>query len=86
MTGRLGEPATLGDADGLWDAVRVAQYLKASRSWVYQQSEAGILPSLRIVGLLRFDPSVIKAFARGESGRSGKVIPLTRRGPKIDQG
>jgi excisionase family DNA binding protein len=49
---------------GLWDARDVASYLKASRSWVYHQAEAGQLPSLRIGGLLRFDPEVIKRLVR----------------------
>jgi excisionase family DNA binding protein len=48
----------------LWDARDVASYLKASRSWVYHQAEAGQLPSMRIGGLLRFDPEVIKRLVR----------------------
>src|SRR5919198_1488055 len=39
--------------DGLWDANEVARYLGASRSWVYAQAEAGRLPCVRIVRLLR---------------------------------
>lgn len=54
------------EPEALWDACDVARYLKASRSWVYQKAEAGLLPSLRIGGLLRFDPPTIRAFARGE--------------------
>jgi excisionase family DNA binding protein len=53
-------------ADELWDANDVAHYLKASRSWVYQRAEAGLLPCLRMGGLLRFDPATVRAFARGE--------------------
>jgi excisionase family DNA binding protein len=49
---------------GLWDARDVAAYLKASRSWVYHQAEAGQLPCLKIGGLLRFDPEVIKRLVR----------------------
>ena len=49
---------------GLWDARDVASYLKASRSWVYHQAEAGQLPCLKIGGLLRFDPEVIKRLVR----------------------
>ena len=48
----------------LWDANDVARYLKASRSWVYQKAEAGVLPCMRICGLLRFDPRAIKAFTQ----------------------
>ena len=53
-------------AEGLWDVRDVAAYYKASRSWVYQQAESGMLPCLRIGGLLRFDPFAVRAFARGE--------------------
>jgi excisionase family DNA binding protein len=52
---------------GLWDARDVASYLKASRSWVYHQAEAGQLPCLKIGGLLRFDPEVIKRLVRSRS-------------------
>ena len=64
--------------EALWDANDVARYLKASRSWVYMKAEAGVLPSLRLCGLLRFDPSAIKAFARGE-GHRATVLPLQPR-------
>ncbi len=50
----------------LWTADDVARFLSASRSWVYQRAEAGLLPCLRIGGLLRFEPKVIKAHARGQ--------------------
>jgi excisionase family DNA binding protein len=43
----------------------VALYLKASRSWVYHQAEAGQLPCRRIGGLLRFDPDEINKLVRG---------------------
>lgn len=51
----------------LWDAGDVAKYLKASRSWVYQKAEAGILPHVKIGGLLRFVPEKIKAYAEGRT-------------------
>ena len=63
-------------ADGLWDAMDVARYLKVSRSWVYQKAEAGLLPFLRIGGLLRFEPDDVRAWSRstpaGENERLGK--------------
>jgi hypothetical protein len=61
--------------DSLWDAHDVAAFLKASRSWVYQRAEAGMLPCIRIGGLLRFDPEAIRAFARGDGVRDGRVLP-----------
>lgn len=65
-------------AEGLWTAVDVARYLKASRSWVYQKAEAGLLPSLRIGGLLRFEPEAVRAYARGELA-PGRVVPFRNR-------
>ncbi len=52
------------DAETLWDANDVARYLKVSRSWVYHRAEAGLMPHLRVGGLLRFDADVVRAFAR----------------------
>jgi hypothetical protein len=75
MTGRPGELSTIADFEGLWDARTVAAYYKASRSWVYQQAESGLLPCLHIGGLLRFDPAAVRAFARGERAFS-KVLQL----------
>ncbi len=57
----------------LWDARDVARYLKASRSWVYQKAEAGLLPYSKVGGLVRFVPERIRAFALGSAG-----------GPKVD--
>ncbi len=52
--------------DRLWTVADVARYLGVSKSWVYHHAEAGDLPSLRICGLLRFDPDAIRAFAHGQ--------------------
>ena len=70
------EAQSLSD-DSLWTPADVARYLKASRSWVYEKGEAGILPSLRIGGLLRFDPAEVRAFVRGE--RDDTVVPFGPR-------
>jgi excisionase family DNA binding protein len=59
----------------LWDAKDVANFLKVSRSWVYQHAEAGTLPSVKIGGLLRFAPDEIRAYAFGER-RGACVVPL----------
>ena len=58
--------ASADGADELWDANDAARYLKVSRSWVYQRAESGLLPCLHVGGLVRFDPEVVRAFARGE--------------------
>lgn len=65
-TGAPPPGATTSSDDTLWDANDVARYLKASRSWVYQRAEAGLIPYFRIGGLLRFDPPTIRAWARGD--------------------
>ena len=51
----------------LWDARDVARYLKVSRSWVYQKAEAGLLPYLKVGGLVRFVPERIREFALGSA-------------------
>jgi predicted DNA-binding transcriptional regulator AlpA len=51
--------------DGLWTAAEVASFMKASRSWVYFHAEAGTLPSVKIIGLRRFIPEQVRAFAAG---------------------
>jgi excisionase family DNA binding protein len=73
MTNAKDSPAA--EAGELWDANDAAHYLKVSRSWVYQRAEAGLLPCLRVGGLLRFDPAMVRAFARGQVQPS-KVVPF----------
>jgi len=65
--------------DGMWDANEVSRYLQASRSWVYAQAEAGRLPCVRIVGLLRFDPATIKALVRGEQPAATRIVAVPVR-------
>ncbi len=55
----------------LWDARDVARYLKVSRSWVYQKAEAGLLPYLKVRGLVRFVPGRIREFAHVSEGGPG---------------
>ena len=62
--------------ESLWTAVDVARFLRVSRSWVYARCEAGLLPCLRIGGLRRFDPKVIKAWAAGGAGGGALVISV----------
>jgi excisionase family DNA binding protein len=67
-------------ASGLWGPREVASFLGVSRSWVYQKSEGGLLPVIRMPGssLLRFDPASVEAYARGEW-----TPPKTRAVPPI---
>jgi len=55
----------------LWDARDVARYLKVSRSWVYQRAEAGLLPYLKVGGLVRFVPDRIREFTLASAGGPG---------------
>jgi excisionase family DNA binding protein len=57
----------------LWTWREVARALKVSRSWVYARVERGDLPSLRVGGLLRFDPAEIRRFATS-SPTGGRVF------------
>ena len=61
--------------ENLWDSKAVMAYLKCGKSTVYQWAEAGTLPSMRIGGLLRFDPEVVRRWARGELPPA-KVTPI----------
>ena len=51
------------DETTLWDANDVAHFLKVSVSWVRHRSAAGLLPSVRIGGVVRYDPKAIRALA-----------------------
>lgn len=52
--------------DRMWKAVDVSRFLSISRSMVYKLQQTGELPSLRIGACVRFEPVVVRAFARGE--------------------
>lgn len=63
--------------ESLWTANEVKAYLNCSRTTVYTWAEAGTLPSLRIGGLLRFDPAAVRRWALGDSpGRPATVTPI----------
>lgn len=69
--------------DSLWTAADVAAWAKLSKSWVYQHAAAGVIPCLKIGGLLRFDPAVVKKFfLSGGVVAERKVIPLNPKAPR----
>ena len=47
----------------LWTVHNVAEYLQASRSYVYKAAERGDLPCRRLGALLRFVPAEVRAWA-----------------------
>lgn len=57
------EPIT-GVQFPLWDVTKVAEVMCVSKSWVYQRVEAGLLPHVRLGGLVRFEPEAIMKFVR----------------------
>lgn len=69
---------TLQPFESLWDAQDVARFLKVSRSWVYQATEAGKVPHRRVGALLRFDPEEIRAWVRGQTVQPASLVRLPR--------
>jgi excisionase family DNA binding protein len=61
------------ESETLWDARDVARYLKVSRSWVYRQAEGGMLPHLKVGGLVRFVPAEIIAYALSTRPAGGQM-------------
>lgn len=70
------------DDDRMWNVDDVSRFLSISRSMVYKLEQGAELPSLRIGACVRFEPAVVRAFARGElRGRpDGGVVVMKRRG------
>ena len=59
--------------------LKAAEFLGVSRSWVYQATASGRMPCIRVGALLRFNPAVIKAWARGEAATTKAVrLPSCR--------
>lgn len=65
-----------------WTVKDVAAYLQCSTSKIYKAAEVGTLPAVRLGGHLRFDPDLVRAFARGELKRrpGGTLVRLTGPG------
>ena len=61
-------------ADTLWDANEAARFLRVHRNWVYQRAEAGLLPHIRVAGLLRFEPATLRAFVRQDRVSSTQCL------------
>ncbi|MCC6810923.1 MAG: helix-turn-helix domain-containing protein [Deltaproteobacteria bacterium] len=73
----INEPT--GEQFPLWDAQQVAKFMNVSRSWVYQRVEAGLIPHLRLGGLVRFEPEAIKKFVRHDRISATHVIERLAR-------
>ena len=58
--------------DRLWTVRQAAAFLGRSESWVYKAAERGELPRAKGLGWgLRFLPTELQAFARGDRKRGG---------------
>jgi len=64
------------ETDELWTAEDVARFLKTSRSWVYHRAQAGLLPCVKIGGLLRFDPIAIRALVAEDGQLRRKIVAV----------
>ena len=67
------EQSSLGEVSrehALRDVSWLAEFLGVSKSWVYQATASGVIPCVRIGALVRFDAATIKAWVRGEAGKS----------------
>ena len=70
-----GSPASserppLAEEGELWTVADVARYLKTSRSWVYQATASGRLPSIQVGHLRRFDPATVRRWAAKSASAS----------------
>lgn len=59
-----------------WTVQDVAKYLKMSPAWVYQRVASGEIPFVPMGAYKRFDPEVIRRYARGEPVAPPKVVML----------
>ncbi len=57
----------LARPDALWTSEDVAAYLRVSLSMVYKLRREGTLRASAIGKLFRFDPELVRAYARGET-------------------
>jgi excisionase family DNA binding protein len=70
----MNESEPTGEHFPLWDVIQVAEFMNVSRSWVYQRVEAGLLPHVRLGGLVRFEPEAVKKFVRHDRLSATSVI------------
>jgi excisionase family DNA binding protein len=76
----VSEPVT-GIQFPLWDVNQVAEVMNVSKSWVYQRVEMGLIPHVRLGGLVRFEPEAIRKFVRHDRLSATEAIErVTTRG------
>ncbi len=62
------EQARQSIEERMWTVAEVAAYLSVSKWWVRRRVHAGLMPGYMYPGSrpMRFDPSEVRAYARGE--------------------
>lgn len=65
--------------EAFWDVHAAAAYLNVSESWVYQQCARGHLPHRKFGGLLRFQPSELRAWAEDARRSPARVLSMGKK-------
>lgn len=60
----------------LWTAQEAAEFLRMSKSWVYQAAARGELPSVRVGRSLRFESAGLLLWVARRADSSVKVVSL----------
>ncbi|RKH09748.1 DNA-binding protein [Corallococcus sp. CA053C] len=53
-------------APGYWTVEQAAKYLQVSKSWLYRQTEAGLVPVVRMGRSLRYRKADLDAWAAAQ--------------------
>ncbi len=72
----MDEKTVVGADEPRWTVNDVAAYLKVSPAWVYVRANSGEIPCQRYGANIRFDPEIVRRYARGESVVAPKVLTL----------
>ena len=65
--------AQANDNERLWDVHEAARFLRVSASWIYHRTAAGLLPHLKIDGMVRFEPWTLREFTQHDRVSSTTV-------------
>jgi len=64
----------------LWNVQRTAEFLAMSPSWVYGAVAAGLIPHVKIGAAIRFQPTSIQSWLKGEPPPSVAIRGLKLTG------
>lgn len=60
----------------LWTPADVMAFLGVKRTFVYEHTRSGDIPSMNVGGLLRYDPAKVRAWAASQARGDAKVLPF----------